>query len=231
MIDHVAHVRADGARFADVVRGAPLDAAVPACAGWALRDLAHHLGEIHRWARVAAATGERPNDGALEPPPPDDELADWIDAGVTALADTLDALDPTAATWHPFPTPRVAAVWPRRQAHETVVHRWDAESVTDEHTPIDPELAADGIAEYFELIVPRLVARDDVAPPDEPLVIELTDLGVVVEGAAAGVRVVETPESVDVAASAETMLLALWGRVDGPEPSPLARAWLTLGGN
>ena len=46
MIDHVAHVRADGTRFAAVVRRAPLDAAVPACSGWTVRDLAHHLGGI-----------------------------------------------------------------------------------------------------------------------------------------------------------------------------------------
>ena len=185
MIDHVTHVRADGTRFADVVRGAPLDAPVPACAGWTMRDLAHHLGGIHRWARRAAATGQRPEADELERPLSDDELADWIDDGVSALADTLGGLDPAAATWHPFPTERVAAVWPRRQAHETAVHRWDAESVTGEHTPIDAELAADGIAEYFELIVPRLVARDGIDPPDGPVIIELTDLGVVLRASTA----------------------------------------------
>ena len=196
-----------------------------------MRDLAHHLGGIHRWARRAAATGQRPDDDELERPPSDDELADWIDDGVSALADTLGGLDPAAATWHPFPTERVAAVWPRRQAHETAVHRWDAESVTGEHTPIDADLAADGIAEYFELIVPRLVARDGIDPPDGPMIIELTDLGLVLRASTARVRLIEPPDTVDVAAPAETVLLALWGRVDGPEPSPLARAWLTLGGN
>ena len=179
-IDYPEHVRADAARLGEVLAGGNLDADVPTCPGWTLRDLAHHLGGVHRWARIAAAHGRRPERGEVEGPPPDAGLVGWLVGGAGDLADTLATVEIGAPTWHPFPTPLVGAVWPRRQAHETVVHRWDAETVTGEHTPIDPVLAADGIAEYFELIVPRVVSRDGVDAPD-PMVIELTDAGLVLE--------------------------------------------------
>ena len=43
------------------------------------------------------------------------------------------------------------------------MHRWDAElAVGSTPEAIDPELASDGIDEYFELVIPRLVKRDKV---------------------------------------------------------------------
>ena len=44
-------------------------------------------------------------------------------------------------------------MWPRRQAHEINVHRRDAELAAGlEPAAMDPELASDGIDEYFELV-------------------------------------------------------------------------------
>ncbi len=47
-IDYVAHLRADSARFIDLLEAGPLDAPVAACPGWDLRGLATHLGGVHR---------------------------------------------------------------------------------------------------------------------------------------------------------------------------------------
>jgi len=48
-----------------------------------------------------------------------------------------------------FAAPSPLQFWARRQAHETAVHRADAESATGSITPFAPELAADGIDEMI----------------------------------------------------------------------------------
>ncbi len=45
--------------------------------------------------------------------------------------------------------------WPRHQAHEAAIHRWDAESVTSSHAPFSAEMALDGIDELFEVYTAR----------------------------------------------------------------------------
>ncbi|MGD9998037.1 MAG: maleylpyruvate isomerase family mycothiol-dependent enzyme [Ilumatobacteraceae bacterium] len=239
----IESLQSSGARFSSAVRRGPLDAAVAACPGWSLADLARHMGDIHRWARLAAATGAVPDESQIDAPPADDpdELAAWIDAGVAALVPVLTGLDPDAPTWHPFPIPKLARVWPRRQAHETQVHAWDAEQAIGATSPLEPDIAFDGIAEYFEVIAPRIVRRDQRQVPVGLLGITCDD--------APGRLVVRTPDpttvelerdpsgSVRVDAQingrAEDLLLALWKRAPlGTAPeSPLAATWLDFGGN
>lgn len=165
-IDFPGHVVEDAERFAAAVELGPLDAPVPACPGWDLHRLTLHLGHIHRWARIAAATGVHPDPAIIEGPPEHDHdpvaLADWLRTGAASLADTLGRIDPTGPTWHPFPVPLVGAVWPRRQAQETVVHRWDAESAVGTPRPVDAVLAADGIDEYLTMMLPRLLQKGRV---------------------------------------------------------------------
>lgn len=171
-------VAADAELFAAAVRTGPLDAPVSGCPGWDLRTLTDHMGYIHRWARHAAAHGERPTDTAgfhADPDATADELAAWLLDGAGALTDALRRLDPAAPTWHPFLVERVAGVWPRRQAHETSVHRWDAEHAVGPTTPIDPDLASDGIDEFFEVTHPRALTRERAAPPAGSLHVHCTD--------------------------------------------------------
>ena len=246
---YVEAVRTNGTRFAEAVRIGPLDADVASCPGWALRDLAHHLGYIHRWARLAAATGARPDESLIDAPPAggSDELADWMLVGVDALTATLAAVDGAGPTWHPDPVERVGAVWPRRQAQETSVHRWDAEQAIGVTATLDPVLAADGIAEYFELIVPRLISRDLLTVPIGSLRISCEDAGrhltiTSLDGASVSStrQFGAAPDDPDdgepdavLAADAESILLALWGRRPfAAEPEhPAVRAWFGIGGN
>ena len=66
-----------------------------------------------------------------------------------------------------FAGPTTAAFWFRRQAHETAVHRWDAQRAATPSSvdPIDATLAADGVDEWLEVFVPRFLARTGV--PDD----------------------------------------------------------------
>ncbi len=71
-MDHLDALRGEGAAFAGVLDRADAGLPVPACGSWRLRDLVHHLGEVHRWA-AAAALGDGtvpPED--VPPLPPDD---------------------------------------------------------------------------------------------------------------------------------------------------------------
>ena len=61
-------------------------------------------------------------------------------------------VDLDGPTWHPFPAAKLGRVWPRRQAQETSIHRWDAEHATAA-TPARSGLASDGIDEFLDLIV------------------------------------------------------------------------------
>ena len=104
------------------------------------------------------------------------DLADWLRTGAATLADDLAAVDPDAPTWHPFPVERTAWIWARRQAHETSMHRWDAEMATIGSSSLDPRLAADGITEYIELAVPRIAQREHVELPTVTVRIDCTDV-------------------------------------------------------
>ncbi len=240
---YLGSITSDTASLAATITDETLDADVPTCPGWTLRDLAHHLGEVQRWARLAAVTGAPPQDDAIDPPPapgPDEAraLQEWLTSGARALVDAMRDLDPAAPTWHPFPVPKVAGVWPRRQAHEVAVHRWDAQRAVGEPGDDFP-LAADFVAEYFEVIVPRVIDRDGRTPPVGRLRVRLTDAGTEwtvdtterdVRFTASAAADVDLPE---LTGSADDVVLALWRRqpLPGGPTSPLAEQWLEFGGN
>lgn len=229
----------DAVGFADIVRTGPLDTPVPSCPGWDLRALAGHLGWVHRWARLAAVTCAPPDEAEIDAPPSDQAgLARWITDGAFALVSSLRTIPDDAPTWHPFPVPKVAAVWPRRQAHELAIHRWDAGATVGQSTTIDPALAADFVGEYLTVVVPRVVARDGRLAPAGDLRIVLTDAdaeyAVRVEGDE--VRLVDSVDLVDasvITGPAEDVLLALWRRrpLAGAPADERAAAWLAFGGN
>ncbi|MFZ4809762.1 MAG: maleylpyruvate isomerase family mycothiol-dependent enzyme [Ilumatobacteraceae bacterium] len=223
-------------RIADALRTGPLDAPVRACPGWDLAELGRHIGYIHRWARVATLHGARPADDDIEAPPPADDLADWVEQGAAALNSVFAGLDPATPTWHPFPVAKVAAVWPRRQASETLIHAWDAQDAVGGSRSLDPLMASDGIAEYFEVIVPRIISRTDRVAPTGTIEVTSTDTGLrlVVVSDSTGVLLepTATPEA-SLSGSATELALALWGRIalDEPPEHPLALGWLSFGGN
>jgi uncharacterized protein (TIGR03083 family) len=152
---HIDVLRAEGRLMADAAADADPDVAIPTCPGWTMRDLLHHTGGIHRWATGYVAgrrTEEWPVDlvdvvGAW---PPDDQLVDWFCKGVEALLAVLVAA-PDDVDWYTFlRAPTARAMWARRQAHETTVHRVDAESPGGgARSPIDAHFAADGVDELL----------------------------------------------------------------------------------
>lgn len=239
---YLGHLLDETERLAAAVETGPIDAPVAACDGWDLGRLAAHVGFIHRWARECAVTEAAPTEtAASEIDPSSAELPGWLREGARELADTLLELDPESPTWHPFTVARIVRVWPRRQALETAIHRWDGELAIGMTPDIDPKLASDGIDEYLEIVVPRLVKRDGATLPEGSVHLHCTDVDGewIVWADADGYHVEREHRKGDTAlrGPAEAILLRLWGRestradelsVVGDE-SVLA-AWSTLGG-
>jgi uncharacterized protein (TIGR03083 family) len=139
-----------GRALAIAVQRAGLDAPVPTCPEWDARALVDHVGMVHRWAAAHvrdAAQGARPE---LEHAPADGVL-DWFRDGHAALVRTLRASGPDQPCWAFLAgAPKTATFWARRQAHETAIHRADAESATGSMPAFDPAFALDGIGELLE---------------------------------------------------------------------------------
>jgi len=202
-VDHTAHLAQDAAAIVAVLRTTDPRAAVPGCPGWVLRDMAGHLGVVHRWATTVVRTGERrPQDATA---PLDDELADWLAQGTADLLAVLD--DPTRPCWT-LSGDGTASFWARRMALETVVHRVDAQRAAGSAHPVDRELAEDGIAEVLEVMLPRQIAMGRSTTPETGVTL------------ITGTRrhLGAQPATAEVSGPAEAVLLLLWGRTDRSDP-------------
>ena len=124
----IGALRTEGPAFAAAVAEAPPETPVLSCPGWTVSDLAHHLTRVYVWARtvVTAGTASRPERHDPEPPA-GLTPAQWYGQEYERLLTLFEALDPEAPAWNFAPQPKKAAFWPRRMAHETAVHRWDAQ--------------------------------------------------------------------------------------------------------
>jgi uncharacterized protein (TIGR03083 family) len=149
LIDHLSE---HGDRLAAAADRAGWDAPVPGTE-WNVRALVTHVGGVHRWAAdvvdTRSATGDTAAGQAVGSGPPDDELLEWYQNGHAALVQTLrDApADLQCFTFLPADSP--LHFWARRQAHETAIHRADAEAAAGDVTPFDAAFAQDGIAELL----------------------------------------------------------------------------------
>ena len=198
------------ARFEAVLRGADdevLDRPVAACPGWTLTDLAHHLGGVHRWARVAVL--EQRGDLEVAPGPRQaGPLADWFAEGAAALRDALDG-DPAAPAWSFSREPGHdrRSFWQRRQAHENAMHAWDAAAAVGLPATYDAGLAADGIGEVLEVFVPRMRSRRLLgALPDTVALVSPEGAWLVGDG---------TEPVATLTGSSTDLLLTLWHRDAG----------------
>jgi uncharacterized protein (TIGR03083 family) len=153
--EHIDALHEQGELLAAAAEATGLDDAVPTCPEWQLRDLLDHLGKVHRWAATYVATGrttilsEEEEAPIFGDPATDDALVDWFRSGHRKLCEALRTAPADLECWTFMPAPSPLAFWARRQAHETTIHRVDAESVGGKLTPVDKRLAADGIDELL----------------------------------------------------------------------------------
>lgn len=153
--DFFAEIRASAGTLADIVRTQDPDLPIATCPDWSLRELAAHLGRVHRWAAeivVARAAQRIPFDAVPGIQYPEERAAQpaWLTGGADRLIKAI-AEAGSAEVWA-FGTMAPATFWARRQAHETMVHRVDAELAAGRAAVLDAALAADGIDEWLWLL-------------------------------------------------------------------------------
>lgn len=195
---------AEAIAFRAVLETADLSARVEHCPEWDLAELAAHLAGVHRWARNAVADGELrrdPTPGLPGRP----AVVEWYRSSADALLQALRAA-PVDAPCPSFLTPdSTAGFWLRRQVHELVVHRYDAELAADLSPRLDSTVAADGIAEVLEVFLPRMRQRGLLGDLPATITLQQSD------GPGSWTVGDGTP-SATVHGSAGDLLLMLWKR-------------------
>ncbi len=216
--EFLAWVVRNGCVIGAAAQEAP-DRGVPSCPDWRLRDLGFHVGCIlNLWADVVRRAGAEPRPiGSGMVRPPDEELERFVRSEVESVVSVLEAADEDAPAWNWW-GPQTARWIPRVLAHETSVHGWDAGNALGRPTTMDPELAADGVVEFFDVWILR-----SPLPPrglQGSIALRAVDVGaswVVHVGAEALPDITKTESlgdaSVTVRAPVADLLLLLWRRL------------------
>ena len=144
------------ALFAEALHGADLQQRVPTCPDWTIYQLTEHLGQAHRWGTAIvtrpATTPPDPSElNAAAVPEDADGLSTWLRDGAGALVDAIRAADPREPVWR-WADDHSVGFWARRMAHETAVHRADAELALGREFALEADLAADAISERLSLL-------------------------------------------------------------------------------
>jgi uncharacterized protein (TIGR03083 family) len=149
-----------------------LDIPLPSCPGWTEATLLGHLGLVYISIARNVAEGlgkdivQEIEDLRLAPEyeawasaelsqdclPP--KVVEWFRNCADRLQETLESTDVQTPVWTWFPPDQTAGFWMRRMAHETAVHRWDAQLAFGDPETIGAGLARDGIDEVFDIYQP-----------------------------------------------------------------------------
>lgn len=148
-----------------------LDRPVPACPGWVVADVVGHLGRVYR--SVADIVGHRlvdPPTTRVPKPPAGDEVRAFLLEGLDQLVAALRAT-PVDTPVHTWAADGTVGFYCRRMCHETAAHRLDVAP----GAPLDTDVAADGVAELYEVVLPFGLARHRGPRPTGSLHLHRTD--------------------------------------------------------
>lgn len=227
--EHIEAVRHEGSLFAEAAHRAGLDAKVPDCPGWDIRELVRHLASVHLWA--AAHVSNRALEWRDHGPeelteywpelasfwPDDDDLVDWYLATNENLVRELTSAPPDHQCLSFLPAPSPVAMWARRQAHEAAIHRFDAESPNKSTTTYDPAFASDGLDEILMLFAPRWGTPTRQSSKMVVRPIDTNDSWHITMGPEIITsRYGDGPADVTLTGTASDLFLAVWNRGDPP---------------
>lgn len=225
------HLADETSRAAAVLGKASPDADVPGCPGWQLRDLLDHLLEMnHVWAWLVANRPRGVEEYQTPHGPQDHDKALAVLAENSQwLQDVLARSDP-AEPAHSWTDDRTVGFAARLMAHETLIHRLDAEQAAGvATTPLPAGLAADGIEHMLSTMLDA-TSVDAISWDDDFVRVDTSDTGDSTwirtgwdpEVEEYTVRVLPPPRVQPVAvvaAPAATLLPWLWWR--NPDDTPI----------
>lgn len=212
-------------------------APVPHCPEWDCATLLVHLGNVYRFVAGLVSAAPRSSDevpARSEEEPSGDELAEWFDAARSTLIETLARAGTDTAMWT-WAEARDSGFFHRRMAHESTLHRLDADLAVDGALgDVDPAFASDGIDEFVHVGMRHSMRRPERTYPDGSLHLHCTDTEgewMVVPDGSGGLAVTREHAKGDVAVRgpAVNILRYMWGRerenVDVFGDEDLADAW------
>jgi uncharacterized protein (TIGR03083 family) len=197
-----------------------LDRRVPPCPEWDVRKLVRHVQRLWSWVgETAERLPEAVEWGSLPRPKIDDD--DLLDLSQEAAERVVRALggaapDDAMQSWNGQVT---TMWWCRRLAHETAVHRQDAQLAAGDGAVVDPvpaDLAVDGVDEALSLFLPLAYRADGFGEPAS-VHLHATDAeGEWLVRLGDGVEVTREHAKGDVAArgTASDLFSVLWHRRD-----------------
>lgn len=225
---YLAHLRRESTRFRDVLAAVDPAVRVPACPDWDADDLLWHLAEVQWfWGQVVALRPAGPPAEHPDRPGSRRDLLAFFDDVSGRLCDALAAAGPEQPAWSWSDEQTVGFTF-RRQAHEALVHRLDAEQAAGQVTDLPAELAADGVAELVEVMYGGTPPDwGTFTPSGHHVRLELTDLGLHLR-VATGHFVGTEPESGTHVDSAHLVRVGDEGDADAVVSGPAAAldAWL-----
>ncbi len=174
---YLSHLRSESARFREVLAGCDPGARVPSCPDWDAADLLWHVATVQRWwAEVLLARPTRPEE--VEPPRPEsyDGLLAAFDDWSSELVGALEGADPRDEAWNWSDDLTVGFIL-RRQAHEALVHRVDAELSAGLTSDVDAVLAADGVHEVLAVMYGGCPPWGSWQPGEGLVRVDATDTG------------------------------------------------------
>ncbi len=181
-IDYLGHLARESALFGHALDGAASDASVPTCPEWDADDLLWHLGEVQWfWGTVIREGVDGQGAGELAQPRPETRAAlmDFYLTASTDLGRALASARPEHPAWT-WSDDKTVGFIIRRQAHEALIHRIDAELTAGQRRSLmDPLLSADGVDEALRIMYGgHLPAWGRFAPDEARTVrVQATDTG------------------------------------------------------
>lgn len=152
-LDYLEHLERESARFVTAVLAAPPETPVPTCPAWTAADLLWHLAEVQWFWGEIVRSGARSPDEYEEPARPADQAAleAFYRVASGGLLAALAVADPQTPAWT-WSSDQTVGFIRRRQAHEALIHRVDAEVTAGARTPLDPLLSTDGVDEVLRVM-------------------------------------------------------------------------------
>jgi uncharacterized protein (TIGR03083 family) len=154
--NYLTHLARDSARFLEVLRTAAPRRRVPTCPEWDADDLLWHLTDVQWfWATIIGQglTTDAEVGALVHRPRPTtrDELLTHFDQANGDLLQRLKATSTATPAWT-WSDDHTVGFIRRRQAHEALIHRLDAELTAGDRTPMDPDLCSDGVDEALRFM-------------------------------------------------------------------------------
>lgn len=180
-LDYLDHLARDSARFASVLSATASDAQVPTCPEWNADDLLWHLSEVQWfWGTIVRDRVDVSAAEKMKPPRPANRpgLEEFYLSVSRELGTVLAMTPPDTPVWT-WADDKTAGFIRRRQAHEALIHRLDAELTAGTRSGMDPLLSADGVDEVVRIMFGGDVPAWGKFDPDETstLRIQATDTG------------------------------------------------------